>query len=205
MLAALNGIRLALLGARVIEIVVALHRHREVGLLDAAENLLVQSSPEAACVGAIALLGVLVLRFEIGDHIRICAVAQPEIIVDARVAVKGDFLGNDLARAGGVIGSPLSPCTARSPTRDDSPTRDCAGLSWWASARRLSIENSRSMTEIFESVRTARAAGSRALRPCFTSASAEVALLGRIHSDQRRDIRQPIADQHHLIDDRLAS
>jgi hypothetical protein len=40
-------------------------------------------------------LGVAILRFQMRNHIRIGPVAQPEVIVDARVAVTGDFLRDD--------------------------------------------------------------------------------------------------------------
>ncbi len=94
MLAALNRIRFAFFGPRVIEIVVALHRHRNVGLLNSAENLLIQSLLQRFR-GSHCLFGVPILGFEIRNHVRIGPVAQPKVIVDARVAVKRDFLRDD--------------------------------------------------------------------------------------------------------------
>ncbi len=49
--------------------------------------------------------GVAVLRFQILDGVGIVAIAQPEIVVDARVAQRGDRLGNNLGDGRHQVGS----------------------------------------------------------------------------------------------------
>ena len=94
MLAALNGIRVAFLGSRVIEIIVTLHRHRNVRLLNAAEDLSIQVLLKRLRLSR-HVFGVAILRFQVRNHVGIGSIAQPEVIVDARFAITRDFLRDD--------------------------------------------------------------------------------------------------------------
>ena len=94
-LTAVNRIRLAFFGARVIEIVVALHRNREVRLLDAAENFAIQSVLKRLRRRH-RFIGEAIFGLKIRDHVRIGPVAQPEVVVDARVTVMPELFGDNL-------------------------------------------------------------------------------------------------------------
>ena len=65
-------------------------RHAEIGLLDAAKHLLVESVLERLQIRG-HRLGVRVFRLEVADHIRVRLLAQPEVVVRDRRSV-ADFL-----------------------------------------------------------------------------------------------------------------
>ena len=84
--AALDGVLLAFLGARVVEIRASARGHGEIGLLDAGEHLLVEGVAEGLEVLR-HRFGVGVLRFEIADDLGAGLLAQPEIGIDDGGAV----------------------------------------------------------------------------------------------------------------------
>ena len=95
MFAAEDGVLLALLGARVIEIIVALGRHAEIGLLDPSEHLRIELGLKHDGVEG-HRFGVAILVLEVLNGRGIVSIAKPEVVVDACVAVDGDWLGNGL-------------------------------------------------------------------------------------------------------------
>jgi hypothetical protein len=95
LLSRVNLILLPFLRARVVVERIAAHRDGEVGLLDAAEHLLVQLLLERLEVLR-HLVGVGVLCLQILDDIGILAIAQPEVVVDEDVAVNRVDFGDRL-------------------------------------------------------------------------------------------------------------
>src|SRR4029077_11004741 len=100
-----DRVLLALLRARVIEVAAAAEGHRGVILLDAAEHLLVERLLERLR-GLQELAGIGILFAEIGGDGGIVLLAQPEVVVLARVAVEhvdlGDFFRDRWYRHGHV-------------------------------------------------------------------------------------------------------
>ena len=97
--AAVDGVLFSFFGARVVEVFVALHGNAQVSLLDAAEHFRVERGLQG--FGVVQLLfGVSVLGFKVGDGVGIFAIAQPEIVVDAGVAVDGHRVRNDFRDGG---------------------------------------------------------------------------------------------------------
>ncbi len=92
---AVHVVLLALDGPREVLEVAAPHRRRHVGLADASHDLRIQPLAERLGVGE-RRSGVLVLRFEVGEHGGIVAFAQPEPRVDALVV--------EVAECGGARG-----------------------------------------------------------------------------------------------------
>jgi len=95
----MNRVRLAFLGARVIEIIVALHRRRYICFLNTAKDFAIKVRLQRFG-GRHYLLGVSIFSFEVVNDVRIGAVAQPEVIVDAPVAVTRDFRRDGLSNRG---------------------------------------------------------------------------------------------------------
>ena len=92
-LAAVDGVRLALLGAGVVPVPVVLIRDAEVGFLDATEQLAVQLLLQGFGVfhpGG----GVGVLRLEVGEDRGVLLLAQPVVVVDQDFAVERVDLGD---------------------------------------------------------------------------------------------------------------
>ena len=89
--AAEDGVLLPLLGARVIGEPVALERHVLIGLLDAREHLAVERLAPRL-LRRRHRLGVGVLGAQVLLDLGRALVAQPEVVVDALVAVDGDVL-----------------------------------------------------------------------------------------------------------------
>ena len=76
----------ALFGARVVLPVAAADGHGSIGLLDAAEDLLIELLLEGGGGGE-GGFGAGVLGFEVGEDVRVGFFAEPEVGVDAAVAV----------------------------------------------------------------------------------------------------------------------
>ena len=91
--AAAQQARVLLAGARLGRVppVALPHRHRVVVLLDAREHLLVERLLERR-VRLEPGVGIAVLRLQVVERARIVAVAQPEIVVVARIAVDADVV-----------------------------------------------------------------------------------------------------------------
>ena len=77
---------LALFRARVIEVVADAHRDAEVGLLDAAEHLLVERLLQRLR-RLHDRFGVGVLGLQVLDDLGVLLLSQPEVVVGQRVAV----------------------------------------------------------------------------------------------------------------------
>ena len=92
-LAAEDGVLLALLRARVIEVVAAAVRDGLVVLLDARQHLRVERVDERRR-GLHDRLGVGVLRAEVRHHLGVVLPAKPEIVVRAPITVHGVDPGN---------------------------------------------------------------------------------------------------------------
>lgn len=105
-LPAVDRILQALLRARVVRVGAVLHRHRHVGLLDAGDELLEELLLErlGRCH---ARLGEGVLGREVRQDLRILALVEPEVVVDAHVAMGLETVGALLAdgRRSGSRGS----------------------------------------------------------------------------------------------------
>ena len=89
--AALVGILLPLLRARVIPVVAETIRHAQVGLLDAAEHLRVQRVLEFLRRRHHGV-GVGILGFQVRDDLRVGFLAQPEVVVFQSQAVDLRFV-----------------------------------------------------------------------------------------------------------------
>ena len=93
----MHVVLLALEAATVVPPVTASGRHRQIGLLGASLDLVEDLLPQRR-EGFGGLIGVLVLRLEIVDHLGIGLVAQPFVGVDEDVAMVlaavFDALGN---------------------------------------------------------------------------------------------------------------
>ena len=86
-LPAVDGVLLPLLGAGVVPVRPVLVGHRKVGLLDAREHLIVEQPAEFLDRGH-HLVGVGVLRLEVGAHRRILLVAEPGVRIGPALAVE---------------------------------------------------------------------------------------------------------------------
>ncbi len=95
LLADVDGVVLALFRLRVVVVAVVQDRHREIRLFDAAEDLLIQGLLEILRVRH-DRLGVGVLRLQVGDHLRVVTLPEPEVVVGANMAVHFELMGNDL-------------------------------------------------------------------------------------------------------------
>ena len=105
LLAAVDRVLLALLGARVIEVAAVAVGDRQVGLLDVAEHLLVESLLKG--LGRLHhRVGVGVLGLEVGRHLGVGLVPQPEVVVRPGLAVEGLHLLYLLGRGrlGALVG-----------------------------------------------------------------------------------------------------
>jgi len=92
--AEVDRVILSLLGAVVVPVAVVEVGDGEVGLLDAAEHLVVELLLERLGVlhpGG----GVRVFRLEVGDDLGVGLIADPEVVVGADFAVEGVDLGDD--------------------------------------------------------------------------------------------------------------
>ena len=78
---ALDGVLLAFLGARVVEEFAAAGGHREIGLLDVPQHLLIDGVAEGFQVAGHGL-GVGVFRLQVLHHLRTRLLAQPKVGVD---------------------------------------------------------------------------------------------------------------------------
>ena len=85
-LAAIDGVLAALDGARAVFVAAKSVGNAEVGLLDAAEHLLVELFLKGFCGFEIGV-GVRVFGFEVGEHAGVLFVAEPGIVVDAAIVV----------------------------------------------------------------------------------------------------------------------
>ncbi len=101
-LAGPQGVLLALLGARVVEVPAVTNRDREVRLLDAGEHLGVKRVLQGEG-GAHDRLGVGVLGPQVVKHLRGVLAAEPGVVVDPAVAVEQLLLW--LAPGGGGSGN----------------------------------------------------------------------------------------------------
>ncbi len=93
--AAVQGVFPALLVAAVVPAAVVEVGDGVVVFLDAAGDLLEEGLAQLGGVGGRGL-GVGVLGLQVGDHLRILALVQPVVVVDARVAELLEDLGFDL-------------------------------------------------------------------------------------------------------------
>ena len=95
--AAVNRVLLASLGARIIKVIAVAIRHLDIRLLDAPQHFGVQLFLQPVR-GLHHRVGIGVLRFEVGFHLRIAFLTQPEIVVNHGHTVdhggSRDFLGH---------------------------------------------------------------------------------------------------------------
>ncbi len=96
-LAAVDRVLLSLHRAHVVEVIAAPHRDVLVGLLDAANQFVIELLLEPFC----ALenrFGIHILRFEVFQNFRVFAgvVPKPKVVIDAGVAVDLNLLRDDL-------------------------------------------------------------------------------------------------------------
>ena len=93
LLATVDRILLPLVRTRVVIVVVEFGWYRDVGLLDAPQDFLVELllKPFGRLHHG---LGVAILRFEILDHLWVVALAKPVVIVGARLVVYREILRN---------------------------------------------------------------------------------------------------------------
>jgi hypothetical protein len=89
-LAAKDWILRTLLGPGVVPVLALAKGHRDVGLLDMADHLSVESLLEFGC-GLKDSSGIGVFRLEVGDDLGVVALAKPGVVVDQRVAVNCGF------------------------------------------------------------------------------------------------------------------